>query len=265
MDGAVSMWEYFKIFFCSFLFLVAIAVSVEASEYELSTTDDTLIGLGAAGMIVVSESLIGRAGIPTPLDNINFFDRHLIFNYSQALDDVSTISAYVSLMLPLLSLVEQYNSLETLITYGIMYAEAFFLTMATKDLLKIAISRHRPYTYRGRIPPGDEDDYYNSFPSGHTAFAFLGATFLSVTYLTDFPDSSLRLPIVVGSYTLAGGIGVLRILSGNHFATDVIVGGLIGALYGWLIPWLHEAQNDEQTVSILPSPNGVRFSVKLQG
>jgi membrane-associated phospholipid phosphatase len=264
MDGPVVMRICQKTSICGLFFLTAFAVSAKDSEYRLLPADDAVIGVGAVGTVVTSELLTGNIGSQMPEENINGLDRSLILNYSHRIDTVSTISAYVALITPVLSVVQHLESAETLITYGIMYAEAFFLTMGTKNLLKIAVSRHRPYTYRGQVPPGDEDDYYNSFPSGHTSFAFLGATFLSQTFLMDFPDSSLGLPIVIGSYTLASGIGVLRILSGSHFVTDVFVGGLIGTLYGWLIPRLHVAQNEKQIVSLAPSPNGMKLSVKLR-
>lgn len=34
--------------------------------------------------------------------------------------------------------------------------------------------------------------------------------------------------------------GVLRIVSGRHFTTDVLAGAALGALTGWLVPKWHE-------------------------
>lgn len=238
------------------------AISAVAGEYELTPIVDALLGAGTVGMIAVSELPGGKAGTPDSEANINSLDRQVIAAYSRVMDDVSTAGAYAMLVLPALSVMHQLRSVETLVTYASMYAEAFFLTMGTKNLLKIAISRYRPYTYRGEMPAGEENEYYNSFPSGHTAFAFLGATFLSQTFLTEFPDSAFRLPVIIGSYALASAVGVLRVLSGNHFITDVIAGGLIGAFYGWIIPALHADRSKGLAISLLPSNRGFLFTIE---
>jgi membrane-associated phospholipid phosphatase len=69
--------------------------------------------------------------------------------------------------------------------------------------------------------------------------AFLPATFLSVTFSREFPDSSWRIPVIVGSHLLAATVGVIRITPGYHFLTDVLAGAAIGSFFGWLIPTLH--------------------------
>jgi membrane-associated phospholipid phosphatase len=142
-----------------------------------------------------------------------------------------------------------------------MYTEAFLLTYGTKDLLKFAVARNRPYTYFGDVPAGDEEDYYNSFPSGHTAFAFLGASFLSATFAAEYPDSKWKAPLIAGSYTLATGIALMRILSGNHFLTDVLVGAAIGSFYGRLVPALHARPGND--VAFAFTGNGLLVSIRL--
>ncbi|QOI96535.1 MAG: phosphatase PAP2 family protein [Flammeovirgaceae bacterium] len=64
----------------------------------------------------------------------------------------------------------------------------------------------------------------NSFPSGHTAEAFVAATFLHKEYGKEHPLIS-----VLG-YTTATGIGVLRIMNNRHWASDVITSAGIGIL-----------------------------------
>jgi membrane-associated phospholipid phosphatase len=176
---------------------------------------------------------------------------------------ISDYGVYGLLTLPILSVIGNANDTNTWLTYGIMYTEAFLLTFGTKDLLKNAIIRYRPYMYEGGIPDGREDDYYKSFPSGSTALAFLSATFLSTTFSEEYPDSKWRLPIIIGSYTLATGIASMRIVSGSHFLSDVLVGATIGSLYGWIIPFLHKKQNNENNLAINFTGNRILISLKF--
>ena len=65
----------------------------------------------------------------------------------------------------------------------------------------------------------------NSWPSGHTATAFVGATILHKEYgLTRSPWSS------IGGYTVATATGVMRVLNNRHWISDVLSGAGIGIL-----------------------------------
>lgn len=116
--------------------------------------------------------------------------------------------------------------------------------------------------YSYGIPDGKESDYYNSFPSGSTSYAFLGATFLSTTFSNEYPESKWKLPITIGSYTLATGIASMRIISGSHFLSDVLVGAAIGTFYGLAIPVLHE-NNNGNNLSINFTGNRLMVSLRL--
>lgn len=65
----------------------------------------------------------------------------------------------------------------------------------------------------------------NSFPSGHTATAFVAATVLHKEYgLTRSPWFS------VGGYTVATATGIMRVLNNRHWISDVVAGAGIGLL-----------------------------------
>lgn len=65
----------------------------------------------------------------------------------------------------------------------------------------------------------------NSFPSGHTATAFVGATVLHKEYgLTRSPWYS------VAGYAMATTTGVMRSLNNRHWISDILVGAGIGIL-----------------------------------
>jgi undecaprenyl-diphosphatase len=102
-------------------------------------------------------------------------------------------------------------------------------------VLKKTISRPRPLTdFAPLIEAGTvhinvlgEALKYRSFPSGDTQTSFTAATYLS-----------LLLPRWTPLFIfLALGVGLSRIYMGAHFPLDVIIGGLIGAVFAsgaWL-------------------------------
>jgi len=88
-------------------------------------------------------------------------------------------------------------------------------------VVKDLVHRARPFEAHPQIHPLYVV-HSSSFPAGHAATAFAGATLLS--YLAP------RLaPLFVG---LAAAIGFSRIYVGVHYPTDVLAGALIGIVVG---------------------------------
>ena len=78
------------------------------------------------------------------------------------------------------------------------------------------------YTARELRP---DDSTNNSWPSGHTATAFVGATILHKEYgLTRSPWYS------IAGYSVATATGVMRVLNNRHWISDVLSGAGIGIL-----------------------------------
>lgn len=61
-----------------------------------------------------------------------------------------------------------------------------------------------------------------SFPSGHTAQAFAAATFMAKEY------GHKSIWYSIGAYTVATGIGTMRVMNNRHWISDVLVGAGIG-------------------------------------
>jgi hypothetical protein len=72
----------------------------------------------------------------------------------------------------------------------------------------------------GRLRP--DRSSYNSFPSGHTATAFMTATMLHKEYEGRSPWFS------IGGYSLAALTGISRVMNNRHWLTDVAAGAVIG-------------------------------------
>ena len=73
----------------------------------------------------------------------------------------------------------------------------------------------------------------NSFPSGHTATAFMGAEFLRKEYWDVSPW------IGVAGYAVAAGTGFFRMYNNRHWLTDVLTGAGIGILSTQAAYWLY--------------------------
>ena len=113
--------------------------------------------------------------------------------------------------------------------------------------------------YTGQIRP---DGGTHSFPSGHTAQAFLAATFLHKEYGHKSPWYS------IAGYTMASAVGMCRMISNRHWASDVLVGAGVGILSTNLVylGHKHRKKNGQHQVTAVPSFNrgpGFYMSMKL--
>jgi undecaprenyl-diphosphatase len=97
---------------------------------------------------------------------------------------------------------------------------AFAIELPVYKLMKQFVKRDRPCEIlpgvEGRVTPSDRF----SFPSGHTAAAFLMAILLGNAYPYLLP--------IAGAWALA--VGFSRIYLGVHYPTDVVAGMVLGSL-----------------------------------
>ena len=105
----------------------------------------------------------------------------------------------------------------------------------------------------------------NSFPSGHTAVAFMGAEFL----WQEYKDVSIWYGIT--GYTIAAGTGIFRLYNDKHWFADVIAGAGFGILSTkaayWLYPYLQKRFMNKDTfskkISFSPFYNGKQGSMTI--
>lgn len=126
-------------------------------------------------------------------------------------------------------------------------AASFVFTAGTCYAMKHTIHKMRP----------DRTDNH-SFPSGHAAFAFAGATLMANEYGHVSPW------ITVGGYAVATFTAVDRVRRNRHNWGDVVVGAAVGVaaaeagyyLGGLILP-------DHKNYSLSVSPVGMNLVVKL--
>lgn len=90
----------------------------------------------------------------------------------------------------------------------------------------VNLSKHTIYEMR------PDASAHNSFPSGHTATAFMGAELVRLEYGNYFG---------AGAYAVAATVGGMRMYNKRHWLNDVLAGAGVGILSAraahWLLPW----------------------------
>ena len=258
--------------FLSCFFAISLNIYSQ-SIYTYDLKKDIIISTLSIGVVGGSYFTPGTTNsIPNELNRnkVNIFDRRFMFSEDETLHYIRDI---VRNALPVLTIITplsvwgsgswkfEKKDFDTWLTYGIMYTQALALTIGTVEILKKTINRYRPRSYfNNSVGVLTSND---CFPSDTTTFSFLAATLLSVTFSAEYPVSSWRIPVIAGSYTLATSIGIIGVISGMHFLTDVLAAAAIGSFYGWLIPMLHRRLDIDNKVSFHFTGNGGLVSFKF--
>lgn len=93
---------------------------------------------------------------------------------------------------------------------------------------------------------------YNSFPSGHTATAFMGAEFMRQEYKDVSPWYG------VAGYAVATTTGICRLYNNRHWVSDVVTGAGIGILSTkaayWAYPRIQKLFKPKTTMTTMVMP-----------
>jgi hypothetical protein len=181
-----------------------------------------------AKQLIIPVSLIGTGTLGLTSDWIEAKNRSINDELTENIDKKITIDDF-SQYAPLLSVYSlnlcgvkgEHNMRD----YTVILATSYLLMGVTVNALKLSIKEQRP-----------DKTSNNSFPSGHTATAFMGAELLRHEYRNVSPW------IGVAGYTVAAGTGFFRLYNNRHWLTDVIAGAGIGILSAkasyWLFPYI---------------------------
>ena len=267
-----------RVFFFIFLLLFADetlgASETEVFPYRLNlAADAALLSVGCAS-VGLSIFLYGIQPVPGWRETVtlnkkdlNPLDRQAVGRHLKGArtgSDVLAISASASplfLTIPYLLNKENMNAL----TITVMYAEVAVLVAGINGVCKSLVHRKRPYLYVNNLferSPRNKSSA-SSFYSLHSTFAFGSMVFLS-TVIGDLYDSCLKYAILAGSLSVAGLTGYFRFAAGLHFPTDIIVGGAIGSVIGYLVPAIHKIRSDNFTMSVVVGRGyGLQFGIRF--
>jgi len=125
---------------------------------------------------------------------------------------------------------------ETLTEVSGRSLQGILAAAAVTYLGKTLVGRERPtdredaqWSYA--LGRGFSDSHFRTFPSGHTAQAFALATVLSQE-MDDHGFGGYWKPVLFGAATLTG---LSRVYHDRHWASDVLLGALVGNVAGRLV------------------------------
>ncbi|MGY2134101.1 phosphatase PAP2 family protein [Hymenobacter sp. HD11105] len=204
------------------------------------------LGLGAVGglglYLVQQKSGLSDAELAAlDKNDIPKFDRFTAGNYSNRAQTVGDYLTYGSLVAApgLLALDQDVRG-----HYGQilgLYLQAMTSSAAIFTMTVGTVTRYRPFLY-GSEGGGDRNSKIstNSFMSGHTAHTAT-ATFFAAKVFHDFNPDSPAEPFVWGAAALVpAAVAYSRMEAGKHFLSDNIVGYVVGATAGIVVPQLHK-------------------------
>lgn len=160
-------------------------------------------------------------------------------------NDESNALLYSMVALPTVNAAMNAPSISDAASLMLVNAETFGVTFALVSLIKAVTKRERPYASAAGLstqcvenPTTAEckNDRNASFFSGHSATAFAGAGLVCMQQM----QFGARFGSVGcgAAMTIAGATALLRIIADKHYATDTLVGALVGIGTGMLLPYV---------------------------
>lgn len=176
---------------------------------------------------------------------INPLDRWAIGYYSRPLDMASTLITAGEFAVPILinawDIKAGKEARYGVLTDFIIYSEVYCFSSSLAIYAKAFKVHPRPLAFTPNAPESERrtGDARSSFFSAHTTSAFASAVFTGYTFQLKHPNSPLAPWVWGGMLGAATSVGALRIYSGKHFPSDVLMGAVVGSLFGYGIPRLH--------------------------
>jgi hypothetical protein len=146
----------------------------------------------------------------------------------------------------------------------LIYAESISMNLVVNSLAKYLVQRPRPYTYNTdprveEVERAQGKDSRLSFYSAHAAIGFGSAVTGSYIYGARTADANARAVVWGVELATAAATANLRVRAGKHFYSDVIIGSLVGAGIGFLVPALHADEGAMYT------PSGREYAAMAAG
>ncbi|WP_343702118.1 phosphatase PAP2 family protein [Chitinophaga sp.] len=205
-------------------------------------------------------------------DRINRFDRPVAFNNPalfKSAQKSSDLFLNISILSPVALMLDRRIRKDWLDLLS-MYLVSHAVDNAIYFGAAFPIRRTRPYVYNPQVAEEEKVGIAksNSFFSGHVSFAATSTFFLAKVY-TDYHQIKglKRVAIYSAAAVPPALVGFYRVRAGKHFRTDVILGFLIGASTGIVVPELHRRIRKNERLSISPfygqEGSGLSLHVKI--
>jgi hypothetical protein len=206
--------------------------------------------------LIIPTTLIGYGIIGIESDGLKLFNSEIKEELNEnidgrfTIDDFSQYAPFLSVYgLNALGIKGKNNFKDRTIILG----TAYLIMGTTVNGMKKLTAIERP-----------DGSSKTSFPSGHTATAFMGAEFL----YQEYKDVSIWYGI--SGYLVATGTGFFRMYNDRHWFTDVVTGAGIGILSTKIAYWIHPFVKktlfkDKKEIDglVMPFYNGKEYGLGL--
>ena len=205
---------------------------------DIPITAGAMVGVGLASLIPLHAAPLWSTQL-LPIDD------RLKGRFSESAAKTSDILAAVDVVTPLGLLLGQGGGfVEANNRRLLVYVEALSLSLLANGITKVLVGRPRPYLYSDdplvkEYAERQGRDSHLSLYSGHASTTFTAAVAGSYLYAQMATDKTSRVAVWGFELALAGATADLRTRAGKHFYSDVIMGAIIGAGIGFLVPYLH--------------------------
>lgn len=205
-------------------------------KYEALIIPTTLIAYGVIGLESNTLKDINS-------DTKKEINEHIDKKFT--IDDFSQYSTFVSVYVLNAAGVKGKNNFKD---RTVILGTAYLIMGTTVNVIKRTGNEMRP-----------DGTSNNSFPSGHTATAFMGAEFL----YQEYKDVSIWYGVT--GYLVAAGTGFFRMYNDRHWFSDIAAGAGIGILSTKIAYWIHpylqnkvfrSSRENKTTSIIMPFYNG---------
>ncbi len=220
-------------------------------ELRWNPAIDGGIVLGGTALYIASETLLKDSLAPATCHwcGDNGLDRGwrnaMVWDDTSMAHDLSNFSGFVMAPAGALGLTAIAAGMDGRLREwpvdAVIILESMILAANINQGVKMAAGRERPFVHAlpddEKMLTEDPADNNLSFYSGHTTFAF--ALAVSAGTVASIRRYRLAPVIWVVGLTTATATGWLRMAADRHYFTDVALGAVTGAIFGFSVPWLH--------------------------
>ena len=244
-----------------FHFLFDLSFAQEKDPFNLTIENEAiLISSGAVAGIAALSILLNMDPLSEEEINslnsleINSFDRSAIGTLqADTLGDALLFSSY---LMPLSFLADK-KSRNNFGNLMIMYGEVLLINASINGIIKGITKRVRPFVY-DEFSPYSEKATVNaklSFYSGHVSTAASNSFFTASVLNEYLTDNTAKTVIWSVAFLYPAVVAFSRVNNHWHFPTDVIVGYIVGATIGYLIPFIHKRDGEPENLSNMHAGN----------
>ena len=256
----------------SLLAVFPVSYSQNTSPYETRWNKDAWILSGSVAIAFTASAIDDSLTPLTPVEiaslnknSIPIIDRWATNFYSESVSKTSDVLVGACIVAPIALMFVDANIGNDWKDISMMYVEVATLATFLPSFGKGGVQRIRPFAYNSNAPATRvfDADAKRSFFSGHTTWAFASMTFLATVYSDYYPNSQYKSAVWIASMSTASAVGLLRIFSGAHFPTEVLVGAAVGSAVGYMIPYLHRTNSAKLGLSQNPNSGGMQIAFSL--